>query len=772
MGASGGFVGTAVERVEDLRLLTGKGRYVDDIHIEGMLHAAIVRSAVPHGRIKAVDTEEARRMPGVRAVFTGRDIAREYGGAVPTVPIRLYPIPQMEPFAQGVIAVDKVRYVGEPIAIVVADTPGQAEDAADLVQADIESLPVVADWQTSMKNEVLLFESHGSNVVVTYTGRKGDAPGATGPYSRKEKFSVQRHSAVMLETRGLLAHWQEESGRLTVYGAAKVPFSTRKALAAHLDLAIESIDMIEVDVGGGFGVRGEFYSEDFLVPFASRRLKRPVKWIEDRRENLMASNHARQMDCELEVVCERNGRLIALRGKGYVDAGAYMRTSGAISPRNVAQFIAGGYNIPHVQMEVTICTTNKGPIGTYRGPGRFEPDFFRERMFDMAARDLGIDPVEFRRMNLVRQEQMPFPVPSLDNPAKVDELDNGDYQFTLDTCLREFRWEEKRKLQGKLVDGRYHGIALGCFIQGAAAGPKETARIDIEDDGRLTVYVGSASVGQGLATVLTQIAADTLEVPMDRIRLLHGSTTHLKEGFGSFHDRATVMGGCAVLNTAAALKTKIREAVAAKWGCEADQVRLGRDLAVSGPGGSLGAAELGKMKLRADGEYANHKHTYSYGTAAAHVTVDPGTGRVALLDYFTVTDAGRIINPMTIHGQAVGSVVQGLGGALLENLAYDGDCHFLAGTFADYLLPSAADFPGVRAMVLEHIPSLSNPLGAKGGGEGGIIPTGGVISNAVAAALSSLKIEPKSLPLTPPKVWALIQAARSARQDAPQKETA
>lgn len=771
MAARKGFIGTPVERVEDLRFLRGKGRYVDDIHVDGMLHAAIVRSATPHGRIRAIDTQEALRMPGVCAVFTGRDIAAEYNGAVPQVPIRLYPVPEMAPFAQGVIAVEKVRYVGEPIAIVIADTAGQAEDAADHVEAHIEALPVVADCQASVSNEVLLFESHGSNVVVTYTGQKGNAAAATGPYVHREKFSIQRHSAMMMETRGLLAQWEQNSARLTVLGAAKVPFSTRKALAGHLDLPLESIDMIEVDVGGGFGVRGEFYPEDFLVPYAARKLNRAVKWIEDRRENLLGSNHAREMDCELEIVCERNGKVVALRGKAFVDAGAYMRTSGAISPRNVAQFIAGGYNVPHVRMEVTICATNKGPIGTYRGPGRFEADFFRERMFDMAARDLGIDPVDFRRMNLVRPEQMPFPVPTIDNPPKADELDNGDYQNTLDTCLREFGWQEKRKLQGRLIEGKYHGIALGCFIQGAAAGPKETARIDVEQDGSVSVYVGSAAVGQGLATVLTQIAADALEVHMDRIRLLHGSTTHLKEGFGSFHDRATVMGGCAILNTAATLKQTIREAAAARWACDVDEVRIGRDLTATGGGKTLDAAELGAMKLRAEGEYANHKHTYSYGTAAAHVTVDPGTGKVALVDYFTVTDVGRIINPLTIHGQAIGSVVQGLGGALLENLAYDDNCQFLAGTFADYLLPSAGDFPRIRAMVLENFPSPSNPLGAKGGGEGGIIPTGGLVANAVAAALSSLGIEPKSLPLTPPKIWALIQAAQTRKHELPQKET-
>ncbi len=758
MTAHEAFVGAAIERIEDLRLLRGHGRYVDDLHRSAMLHAAIVRSSAAHGRIKAIATAEALKMPGVHAIYTGRDIANEMNGKVPTIPLRLAPLPELVPFEQYVIALDKVRWVGEPLAIVIADTPAQAEDAADRVAVDIEALPAVANWQAAARDESLLFETHGTNVAITYTARKGNAKRDFGAnvYVRKEAFGVHRHTAVTLETRGLLAEWDESRGKLTVSGAAKVPFSTRAMLAPMMNLAPEAIDMIESDVGGGFGVRGEFYAENFLIPFAARKLKRPVKWIEDRRENLLGSNHSREIDCELEIVCERNGRVLALRGKTSVDCGAYMRANAAVPSRNVAQFMSGPYDIANIDIESTVYLTNKAPIGTYRGPGRFEADFFRERLFDIAARELGIDPVAFRRINLVQAGEMPYPLATIDKPERAEALDSGDYRITLERCLAEFGWEAKRELQGRLIDGKYHGIAVGCFIEGGAAGPKETARIEIEEDGLITVYVGSTNVGQGLVTVLTQIAADALEVPMERIRLLHGSTPYLKEGFGSYHSRSTVMGGSAILNAAAALKQRIRQAAATECRWAADEVRIGPGLTVSFRGETLSPADLGKMKVQADGEFSNHHHTYAYGAAAAHVTVDPGTGKVELVDYFTVEDIGRIINPLTAHGQAVGAVVQGLGGTLLEHLVYDDDGQFLAATFADYLLPSAADFPCVRALVLENSPSPHNPLGAKGGGEGGIVPVGGVIANAVSAALASLEVEARTLPLTPPKIWALI----------------
>ncbi|HEY3075980.1 MAG TPA: xanthine dehydrogenase family protein molybdopterin-binding subunit [Burkholderiales bacterium] len=700
-------IGKPVERFEDLRLLRGRGSYVDDQHAEGMLHAAILRSTVAHGRIRAIVVEKARAMPGVHAVFTADDVAK--GAPVPTIPLRLAPLPELVPFEQPVIAQREVNYVGEPLALVIADTLAQAEDALDAIELDIESLPAVVDC-------------HEGRLAITYTAAKGDALGAAAPYRRKERLAVQRHTAVCMEPRGLLATWDGARTKLTVSGAAKVPFSTRRMLAKNMDLPEECIDMLEPDVGGGFGVRGEFYPEDFLIPFAARRLGRPVKWTEDRRENLLASNHSREMDCEIEILCERDGRIVALRGTAWVDMGAYMRANGSIPPRNVAQFLSGPYRVPNIHVQSHALLTNKTPVGTYRGPGRFEADFFRERLLEMAAKDLGIDPVEFRRRNLPRSDELPYALATITPPEKKEQLDTGDYAAALDRCLAEFDWAKKVQLNGRLVEGRYHGVAIACFIEGGAAGPRENARIELDGRGGATVYVGSANVGQGLETVCAQIAAEALDLPMDRIRVLHGSTTHLKEGFGAFHSRSVVMGGSAILDAARKLKDS-------------------------------GARS-------AEGTFAGHQHTYSYGSAAAHVAVDPRTGHVQLVDYVMVEDVGRVINPLTANGQAVGAVVQGLGGTLLEHLQYDAEGQFLTASLADYLLPGADDFPSIRAIITGNSPSPNNPLGAKGAGEGGIVPVGGVVANAVAAALAPLGVEPRALPLSPPRVWELVNARR------------
>jgi carbon-monoxide dehydrogenase large subunit len=375
--------------------------------------------------------------------------------------------------------------------------------------------------------------------------------------------------------------------------------------------------------------------------------------------------------------------------------------------------------------------TNKTPIGTYRGPGRFEADFFRERLLDMAAKDLGLDRVEFRRRNLVKKDQMPYPLATLRPVEKSEELDSGDYNITLDRCLQEFGWKEKLALNGKLVDGVYHGLGIGCFIEGGAAGPKETAKFVVEADGTITLYVGSTSVGQGLETICLQIAADALGVPMSRLRIFHGSTTYLKEGFGSYHSRSTVMGGSAILDAAKNLKARL-----------------------SAAGKTLDT--LKGERIEAEGEFKNHHHTYAYGAAAAHVTVDPKTGGVKLLEYVTVEDVGRIVNPLLCKGQAIGGAMQGLGGAFLEHMVYDEQGQFLTASLADYLMPTASDFPNIKAFVLENSPAPHNPLGAKGGGEGGIVPVGGVVANAVAAALAPLGVEPRELPLSPYKIWQLV----------------
>jgi carbon-monoxide dehydrogenase large subunit len=753
------FVGSPIERLEDFRFLTGRGQYVDDLHSDHMLHAVILRSSVAHGRIRAIDASAALARPGVHAVITATDI-----GEVPTIPLRHDPTPAIRRFEQPVIANGKVRYVGEPIAVVIAESAALAEDALDAIAVDIEPLPAVADRDKARKEDVILFETVGTNLPDTTTAVRGDTDAAfkSAPYTRREHFRVQRHAAVPMEPRGLMAEWDKENKRITVKGVCKVPFTNRRALAQMMDLPEKSVRMVEYDVGGGFGARGEFYPEDFLIPFAARLLRRPIKWTEDRRENLSALNHARDMECDLEIACGRDGTILALRCHAFTDIGAYVRTNGATAARNISQVMSGPYRIPYVRVDVTLVVTNKTPSGTYRGPGRFESDFCRERLFDMVAVDLGIDRVEFRRRNLIREQEMPYSLPTVLVLDIETECDSGDYQKTLARCLDEFKWAERAKLNGKLLDGRYHGIAVGCYLEGGGTGPRENVRLVIEADGSISLYVGSSSVGQGVETVFAQIAADALEMPMGRInRVLHGSTDYVAQGYGSFSSRSIVMGGNAIMDAAGKLRTLIRDAAAGRLGCQSNEIVIDRGKAI-GPGASSAAIELKEFAgLSADGTFASDKRTYSYGAHAAYVAVDPKTGHVELIDYVAVEDVGRIVNPLTLHGQCVGAVVQGLGGTFLEHFIYDENGQLLTGSFADYLMPTASDFPQIRAVALEEKPSPLNPLGAKGAGEGGIIPVGGAVANAVAAALGSIGVQPRELPLSPPRVWQLIQDAAS-----------
>ncbi len=753
------FIGSPIERLEDLRFLRGRGEYVDDLTRPDLLHAAILRSSHAHGRVRAIDAARARAMKGVHSVITAADL----GPKIPCVPMRLQPLPEFEPFAQAVMAHDKVRYVGEALALVLAESAALAEDALADIDVDIEPLPAVADRHVSQSNASLLFEETGSNLALKFHAVLGDAQAAFAgaDYVRRERLRVQRHMALPMETRGLLAEWDAARGRLTVHGAAKVLFFNRRILAKQMGLAEGAIDLVENDVGGGFGARGEFYPEDFLIPFAARRSGRPVKWIEDRREQLMTVNHAREQECDIEIACTREGAILGLRGHAYSDVGAYMRTNGAISARNVAQFMSGPYRIPNIDIDVALQLTNKTPVGTYRGPGRFETDFFRERLIDMAAHDLGIDRVELRRRNLVSKAEMPYSIATITPYESKDAFDSGDYQVTLERCLAEFGWAAKAGLQGKLIEGRYNGLALGCFVEGGAAGPKETARLVLETDGRFTVYVGSSAVGQGLETVFAQIAADALEIPMDRIRgVFHGSTSCVSDGYGAYHSRSVVMGGSAILAAATGLREAIRAAAAQRMGASLGEISLLDDRIIGPAGASIPLAGFAEAPISFEGSFLNKKHTYAYGAHAAHVAVDLKLGHVALLDYLAVEDCGRIINPLTLRGQVIGALVQGLGGAFLEHLAYDQDGQFLTGSLADYLVPTASDFPNLRAVVLESNPSPINPLGAKGAGEGGIIPVGGVMANAVANALASFRVEPRELPLTPARVWQLVRDAR------------
>ncbi len=756
------YVGAPVERTEDLRLLRGRGCYLDDLSRPGQWHAAFVRSSVAHGRLCGIDHRAARAMRGVRAVITAADI----GSKVPTIPFRR-PNPTTAPYAQPVIASGVVRYVGEPVAMVLADTPELAEDAASAIAVDISPLPPVVDRATSIAATTLLFPGTNSNCATTFTAEMGDVTAAfrDAPYVRRETFRVQRLTAFTMETRGLIAEW--DGAKLTMSGAAKLPFFNRRTLAAMMELPETAVDYIEYDVGGGFGARGEFYPEDFLLAFAARRFGRPIKWVEDRREHFMTIAHAREAECDVEIAFERDGTILGMRGDIFVDIGAYVRPNGTTPVRNVAQFLSGPYRVPNLRIAAHAMVSNKTPTGTYRAPGRFEGCFFCERLLDLAARDLGLDRLAIRRRNLLTAPEMPYALAPIvpDDGLGKTQCDSGDYRRTFDRCLAEFGWAEKAKINGRFIDGRYHGLGIACYIEGGGSGPREHARMKLEADGSVSLSVGSSAVGQGIETIMAQIAADALHLPLDRIKVMHASTNLLREGFGSYGSRATVMGGSAVVDAAHKLLDALRAAAGVRLGVAAADITLADGVA-HGACKRVSWAELAASEeISADGLFASSRPTYSYGTACAHVAVDPGTGAVELIDYVVVDDVGRIVNPLTLHGQVIGGAVQGCGSVFGEHLVYDEEGQLLVATLADYLVPLATDFPNLQAVSLQEYPSPNNPLGVKGAGEGGVIPVGGALANAVAAALADFGVEPRALPLSPPAVWELIQAARTVRGD-------
>ena len=540
-------VGRPLTRREDARLLTGRGRYIGDIARDGMLHAAVLRSPRPHGRIRRIDTTKAAALPGVVGVFTAADLADFLKPIWP----RIGALPGFENFLQLPIATDEVRYVGEPIAVVAAENPYIAEDALALISVEIDELPAILTWADAQNSSTLVHARAGTNIAQIAVGR-GDADAAfrSAPYVRRERFSVQRHSAIPLETRGLLAVWDNARQHMELIGATKIPFFNRSLLATMLDLPESSVDLKVVDVGGGFGVRGEFYPEDFLVPFMAKTLGRPVKWIEDRREHMMATNHSREVTCDLAIACNRDGTIRGLRADVMVDIGAYARGTGGTVPTRCAQFLPGPYRIENFACNVNAYVSNKTPAGTYRGPGRVEANFFRERLIDMAAADLEIDPAEFRRRNLVTAQEMPYGIGRLVSYEAPAQYDSGDYRALFERALQEIGWHDKQAMQGREIDGWYHGLGLACFVESGAGGTKENARIRLAPDGTLDVYVGSASSGQGHETVLAQVCADTLGVGLDQIRITCASTDELADGFGTWHSRTAVMAGNAVLKTA------------------------------------------------------------------------------------------------------------------------------------------------------------------------------------------------------------------------------
>jgi aerobic carbon-monoxide dehydrogenase large subunit len=743
-----------------------------------MLEATLVRSPHAHARLRGIGLERAQALRGVALVATAAEL-----GDVRPIPIRLGPHPSLTPFLQPPLARGRVRYVGEPVALIVAADRYVAEEAADLVTARYEPLPAVCDAERALSSHAfVLHDGVASNLAARLVTVVGDPDRAlpAADVRIRERFSVQRHTGIPLETRGLVAAYDRGTGMLTVWGPTKVPHFNRQVLSDLLDLPLHRIHFLEPDVGGGFGIRGEFYPEDILIPWAAIRLGRPVKWIEDRREHFLAANHSRQQSHELEVGATRDGRLVALVDRVTVDMGAYLRTHGITVPELTAAMLPGPYRVPHYRCEVSCILTNKTPTGTYRSPGRYEATFVRERAMDLLARALDLDPVEVRRRNLIGPEEMPYRVGTT-TLGQNTVYDTGAYASALDAALRTADYPQLRAYQAEQrAEGRHLGIGVACVLEKAGFGPWEMARVEVDGSGHVVVYSGAASLGQGLETSLAQICAETLTLSPDDVTVIHGDTALVPYGGGAFASRSAVMAGSAVLLASRAVGDKLRDLAARLLEASRDDLVLeqGRVSVRGVPARALTLKELATASsptralplgiepgLSATHFFQAPEMTYPYGTHIAVVDVDPDTGEVTVLRYVIAYDVGRAINPMLVEGQLAGGLAQGIGGALLEDLVYDSEGQMLSTTLMDYLLPTSMEMPDALSIrVLEETPTPRNPLGVKGVGEGGTAGAGAAIANAVSDALRPWNVEVTALPLTPARVSALVRRAARTRR--------
>jgi carbon-monoxide dehydrogenase large subunit len=749
-------VGRSVLRLEDPPLLTGEGRFVGDLSLPHLLHMRVVRSAYAHGRIIAIDTAAAAATPGVVAVWTSRDISD-----LPPIGLRegigtpAADLARLTPYLQPVLARERVRYVGEPVAAVFAEDPYLAEDAADLVEVPVEEMPVLLAATDPPADFVPGYDTEADIIRKGY----GDLEAAfAGAHQVIElHLAVGRHSGSPLETRGALARHDAARDVVELHGAAKVPHATRDGLARVLGRGPASVHLHEGHVGGGFGIRGELYPEDVLVALAAMRLRRPVKWIEDRREHLMAANHSRQQCHHIRAAVDRKGRILAIDDTFFHDQGAYLRTHGTRVADLTAGMLPGPYRVPAYRATGHVRLTNKTPAATYRAPGRYEGTFVRERLLDVIAVKLGIDPVEVRRRNLVTSAEMPYQRP-LDALGAEVVYDSGDYAGLMDTALAAVEWDA---LQAALLQRRAAGEAVGAglaiFVEKSGLGPTDRVTISVDDQGIVEVVTGGASVGQGFETVMAQIAADALGVDYRRVRVVHGHTDRIERGVGAHASRATVMTGSATHIAASALKEKAIAAAAGLMQTPAVALDIvdGRVVRRDMPDGpSMELGEIGRNTpggLHTEGRHTTEHMNYPYGVHVAVVRVDRATGGVELERYLTAYDIGRAVNPMLIEGQIAGGFAQGVGGALSEEFRYDDRGEPLSVTFADYLMPTAREVPPLEMIITEDAPSPLNPLGIKGAGEAGVNGVGAASAAAsdqavgVPGAVVRLPVTPQRL---------------------------
>ena len=762
-------LGHAVTRIEDLPLITGHGRYAEDISFPHQLHMRMARSPLAHGRIVAIDADAARAMPGVVAVWTADDIAD-----LPPIDFRAdRGSAELKPYRQPVLAQGRVRYAGDPVAAVFAEDPYIAEDAAELVAIELEELPPVlaadqppAEFEPGRSTEAAVLRHSYGDI---------DAAFAAAHAVIELDLATGRHSGVPMETRGAIGRYDAERDVLELHGAAKVPHRNKETLVKMLGRDRSRLHLYESHVGGGFGIRGELYPEDILVLVAALRLGRPVKWIEDRREHMMCANHSRQQRHRARIAVDADGRILGIDDELFHDQGGYVRTHGANVANRTMCMLTGAYRVPAFRAVAHFRLTNKTPAATYRAPGRFESSFVRERLMDAVAERLGIDRIEVRRRNLIAASEMPYTI-AFDEPGVADLLlDSGDYAGLLDKALDGFGWAALQdELARRRADGELVGAGIGIFVEESGRGPTDGARIAVAADGAVEVVTGGASIGQGFETAMAQICAEALGVDYRRVRVIHGQTDRIDYGIGAHAARATVLTGGAVNTTALLVRAKALDAAAELLQTPAgdldivDGAVVRRDRA-AGPSITLadiahrlasGAAPSDGADggLCAEGFFNTDRTVFPYGVHLAVVRVDRETARVVVERFMVAYDVGRAVNPMMVEGQLVGGCVQGLGGALYEEFVYDESGQPQAATLADYLMPTACEAPKIEVLITEDAPSPHNPLGLKGAGEGGINGVGAAIAGAIDDAIGVPGAVTR-LPVTPRRMHELLTGA-------------
>ena len=780
------FVGQSIPRREDRRLLTGRGQYINDMVLPGMLHVAFVRSPVAHARIRGVDLSRAASAPGVHLALCGADLLR----ALPPVQDQQLPLPAkwkttvahriFDP-RQPLLAIDRVRHVGEAVAVIVAESRYLAEDAAERVLLDLEDLPAVVDPEAALAADaVVIHERTNSNQLAEFSIAKGDVEGAlaSAPHRLQRRIRHHRYAAVPMECRGVVARHEVRTDSYTIWSSTQVVHWLRKEAALTLGIAEARIHCVAPDVGGGFGGKGHVYPEDLLIPFLARQVGRPVKWIEDRREHLQSSCHSRDQIHDIDIGFDADGRILAFRDAFIMDCGAWNPVGVGI-PYNTASHMCGPYQVPAAAISARVVATNKVPNAPYRGAGRPEAAQVMERMMDLIARALSIEPAEVRRRNMVRPDQMPWPVHLPYRDGVSIRYDGGDYPGALHKAIEAVGGLEafRREQREARAAGRFIGLGVGSYTEGTGVGPFEGATVRVDPTGRIYVSAGSCPQGQGMETIFAQITADQWKVKPEDVIMALADTGAISMGFGTVASRSTVNLSGAIHDASARLRRKVFAIAANMLECADGDLEL-RDggVGIIGvPGKSVSLADLARASRpgwdhrRPEGMDAGLEETFywepatvtwSYASHAAVVEVDPDLGRVRILRYAIAHDCGVVVNPMLAEGQIIGGAVQGIGGGLMEDLPYDSEGQLLAGSFMDYLLPTASDVPMIT-VIHQETPSPLNPLGVKGLGEGGAISPPVTLANAVCDALAEYGIELNDTPIRPQDLWQKIRAARA-----------